>query len=424
MADLTSRHTVAHPTRKHLARAELDRRTRLGLLAGSGAVLAIVVGLLGYGWYQVRVVQPRQPVAEVDAELITGGAFRSRVLFAQWNLLQQYQSLQQFLGFLGGDPETLQTYQPQLASLQLQLSEPQVLGESLLNQMVQEVLIREEAQARGIQVAQADIDRSFEEAFGFFPEGTPTPEPVPSATPGGPTSEPTATAIPPTLDPTATGEASAVQPVVGVEETVDPNATPLPSPTPYTREVYQANYDSYLSNLKIFGVDEATVLAVREAQLYRERLRESFADQVQSEQEQVWARHILAADQSLAEELLVRVRAGESWEALAAEFSQDESNKNQGGDLGWFTRGAMVEPFEQAAFAGAVGEVVGPVETDFGWHLIEILGHETRSLDPDGYERELSRIFAEWLDQARQAAEVVIHDIWVERLPPPPLIAS
>ena len=422
---MTSRHTVAHPTRKHLVRAERDRRMRLGLLAGSGAILAIVVGLLGYGWYQVRVVQPRQPVAEVNAELISGGAFRGRVLFAQWNLIQQYQSLQQFISFLGSDPETLQTYQPQLANLQLQLSNPQVLGEALLTQMVQEVLIREEAQARGIQIAEADIDRSFEEAFGFFPEGTPTPEPVPSATPGGPTieptSEPTATASQPTPEPAVT---PAVQPVVGVEETVDPNATPLPSATPYTREVYQANYDSYMSNLKIFGVDEATVRAVREAQLYRERLRESFADQVQPEQEQVWARQILVADQSLADELLARVQAGESWEALAAEFFQDDSNKDQGGDLGWFTRGAMVEPFEQAAFEGAVGEVVGPVQTDFGWHLIEILGRETRSLDPDGYERELSRIFAEWLDQARQAAEVVIHDYWVERLPPAPLVAS
>jgi len=421
---LTSRHTVAHPTRKHLVRAERDRRMRLGLLAGSGAILAIVVGLLGYGWYQVRVLQPRQPVAEVNAELIPGGAFRSRVLFAQWNLLQQYQSLQQFLSFLGGDPETLQTYQSQLANLQLQLSDPQVLGESLLTQMVQEVLIREEAQARGIQITEADIDQSFEEAFGFFPEGTPTPEPLPSATPGGPTAEPTATSGEPTVEPSATGEASGVQPVVGVEETVDANATPLPSATPYTREVYQANYDSYLSNLKIFGVDEATVRAVREAQLYREQLRESFADQVQPEQEQVWARHILVADQTLADELLTRVQAGESWETLAAEFSQDESNKDQGGDLGWFTRGAMVEPFEQAAFEGAVGEVVGPVETDFGWHLIEVLGHETRSLDPDSYERELSRIFAEWMDQARQEANVVIHDNWVERLPPAPIVAS
>src|SRR4030065_659083 len=123
----------------------------------------------------------RRAVAAANADLITGGDPRRRVPFAQRNPLQQYQSLQQFLGFLGGDPETLQTYQPQLASLQLQLSEPQVLGESLLNQMVQEVLIREEAQARGIQVAPADIDRSFEEAFGFFPEGTPTPEPVPRA---------------------------------------------------------------------------------------------------------------------------------------------------------------------------------------------------------------------------------------------------
>jgi len=441
---LTSRHTVAHPTRKHLARAERDRRLRIGLLAGTGAVLLSIAGLLAFGWYQVRVVEPSQPVAEVNGEIVSSAAFRGRVLFAQWNLLQQYQSLQQFITFLGGDPQTQQTYQSQLVNLQLQLSDPQTLGQSLLDQMVQEVLIRQEAQARGIEVSQDELDRAFEQFFGYYREGTPTAEPRPSVTltPEGTRAEANAAAGPATAEATtATAQAAtapaltaapgsqgtatpAVLPVVGVEETVDPNATPLPSATPYTLELYRANYESYLSALRVFGVDEATVRAVREAQLYRERLRETFAEQVAPEQEQVWARHILVSDQALAEELLGRLQGGESWEALAAEFSQDESNKDQGGDLGWFARGVMVEPFEQAAFAGEVGQVVGPVQSDFGWHLIEILGHEVRPLDPDSYERELSRLFNEWLDQATQEAEVVIHDYWVDRLPPPAVAGS
>jgi parvulin-like peptidyl-prolyl isomerase len=423
---MTSRHTVAHPTRKHLARAERDRRIRISLLAGTGVILLAVFGLLGYGWYDSHVIQPRQPVAEVNGEIITGGAFHSRVLFAQRDLLAQYQNYQQLLSFLGSDPQSLQSIQTQLDRLQTQLADPQVLGQSLLDQMVAEVLIQQEAENRGIEVSQADIDRALEESAGFYAEGTPTPQPVPTATAGEPTREPSpsATSEPAAVAPTATSQAEVVQPEVGLEETVDPNATPLPTATVYTREVYQANYDAYITSLRAAGIDEGTVQAVWRAQLYRERLRETFADQVPKEQEQVWARHILVADQAQAQELLGRIQAGESWEALAAEFSEDSSNKDQGGDLGWFGRGIMVEPFEQAAFAGAVGEVVGPVETDFGWHLIEILGHEVRPLDPDRYDSELSRVFNEWLDQAREQADVVIHDTWMERLPPAPLSAS
>ncbi len=401
-----------------MARAERDRRLRQRVLVGTGATLLLIVGLLGYGWYEIAVLQPRQPVAEVNGEIISSAAFRNRVLFAQWNLLQQYQTLQQFLSFLGGDPQTMQSYQQQLASLQLQLSDPEVIGESMLDEMIHEILIRQEAERRGIQVDEADVDQAFERAFGFYAEGTPTPPPSP--TPGE------ATAIVPTTaaQQTATAEGTPVQPIVGAEETVEPVASPQPSPTPYTRELYEANYQTYISNLKAFGVDEATIRRVRESQLYRDRLLDSFEDQVGDEQEQVWARHILVSEQELALELLDRLEAGESWMELAAEYSKDESNKDQGGDLGWFGRGVMVESFEEAAFAGEVGQVVGPVQTDFGWHLIEILGHEMRPLDADAHQRELNRIFSEWLAQAREQAEVVIHDHWVDRLPPPQLITS
>ncbi|HEV7902781.1 MAG TPA: peptidylprolyl isomerase [Pyrinomonadaceae bacterium] len=73
-----------------------------------------------------------------------------------------------------------------------------------------------------------------------------------------------------------------------------------------------------------------------------------------------------------AEELLARLRAGGDFNALAKEHSIDTSNKDQGGDLGWFGRGMMVKPFEDAAFALKPGELSGIVETQFGYHIIKL----------------------------------------------------
>ena len=74
------------------------------------------------------------------------------------------------------------------------------------------------------------------------------------------------------------------------------------------------------------------------------------------------------------EGVLKRARAGEDFAALAREFSVDRSNREQGGDLGWFARGTMVKPFEEAAFALKDGEVSAVVETQFGYHIIKQTG--------------------------------------------------
>ena len=87
---------------------------------------------------------------------------------------------------------------------------------------------------------------------------------------------------------------------------------------------------------------------------------------------QVKASHILVNDEATAKRLLERLQKGEDFAALAKQFSCCPSKRN-GGDLGWFKRGQMVREFEDAAFRGAKGAVVGPVKTDFGWHLIKIL---------------------------------------------------
>ena len=87
---------------------------------------------------------------------------------------------------------------------------------------------------------------------------------------------------------------------------------------------------------------------------------------------EVYAAHILVKGEGKAEELLGRISAGESFSELAQEHSECPSGK-RGGELGWFGRGRMVREFENAAFDGEKGSVVGPVKTQFGWHLIKVL---------------------------------------------------
>jgi peptidyl-prolyl cis-trans isomerase C len=95
----------------------------------------------------------------------------------------------------------------------------------------------------------------------------------------------------------------------------------------------------------------------------------------------VQARHILVGAKELADELKEKIDQGEEFTRLAEEYSECPSKK-RGGDLGWFGKGAMVRPFEVAAFTAQEGDVVGPIKTEFGWHLIYVYEIQ-EDVDPD-----------------------------------------
>ena len=86
---------------------------------------------------------------------------------------------------------------------------------------------------------------------------------------------------------------------------------------------------------------------------------------------QASARHILVSTEEQCNELKDQINAGADFAAIAAEHSSCPSGK-QGGDLGTFRPGQMVKEFDTVVFNDAVGEVHGPVQTQFGYHLIEI----------------------------------------------------
>lgn len=116
---------------------------------------------------------------------------------------------------------------------------------------------------------------------------------------------------------------------------------------------------------------------------------------------QVSARHILVDSEELAGKVAAEIGDGKSFEDAAREYSTCPS-REQGGDLGFFSRGQMVPEFEKAAFEGELHTLIGPVQTQFGYHLIWVDDKKEGSDTP--FEKVQSQIHQELLQQKQRAA--------------------
>lgn len=132
--------------------------------------------------------------------------------------------------------------------------------------------------------------------------------------------------------------------------------------------------------------------------------------------EQVKASHILISDKEKAGTVLEKVKSGADFAELAKQYSEDTSNKDSGGDLGYFNRGQMVKPFEKAAFSMKVGEVSELVKSEFGYHIIKVTGRkEAKGKEFNKAKKDLKtqlsqEKFQEWFDWYKAKAKVEIQD--------------
>lgn len=140
--------------------------------------------------------------------------------------------------------------------------------------------------------------------------------------------------------------------------------------------------------------------------------------------DQTHARHILirtdelvddAEAQRMAEALRERLDAGADFAELAREHSDDRASGSRGGDLGWVEPGMMVPAFERAMDSIEPGEISAPVQSQFGWHLVQVLERRSHDATEDFtrdtaresiFRRKAEEEFAEWLRRLREEAYV------------------
>jgi peptidyl-prolyl cis-trans isomerase D len=159
-----------------------------------------------------------------------------------------------------------------------------------------------------------------------------------------------------------------------------------------------------------------TVKLRQEVEIPEEELRAYYDDHPDefTREEQVRARHILfkvtpeRGDEQAREDLAAvrrRIEGGEDFAQLARELSEDEGSASRGGSLGFFGRGQMIPAFEEAAFSAPPGTLVGPLKTDFGYHLIEVQDHRPGGLQAFEQARAAvrSRLIGERVDEIASA---------------------
>ena len=137
---------------------------------------------------------------------------------------------------------------------------------------------------------------------------------------------------------------------------------------------------------------------------------------------EIHARHILVDTEEEAKAIAERLNKGEDFATLAKEKSKDKNA--DGGDLGFFGKGQMLKPFEDAAFALEVGKISEPVKTQFGWHIIKIEGVRTKSLPPfEQVKDQAARYVSQKAEQdailqLHNAAKIELFDADGKPLPP------
>ena len=434
-----TRPTPARPPvrKRRVPRREIEAR-RLRLLRwGVAAAGLITLVIIAGGVIYENVLKPNQALASVGSETITRQDYwkaRTNDLYEQ---AQQYLDFAQFVG-----PDQRGQYE---ALAQQSLAQaPDVWGstdvdETSLGQMIDDRLYLQGLDDLELAITPEEIDTFALNRFA--PPGAPliAPSPTPTytaeraeiatstaaallttplATPlaGRPVSGTPAAGTPaggtPVASPFAISGTPGATPLAEIP-TVPP-ATPNPAEARATAEVGYAQFAEEFFALAHLSPEDYERLIVAPA-LARQKVSDALGAEIGQSAPQVNAAHILLPTQEAAEAARARVAAGEAFATVASEVSTDQGTAGNGGDLGWFTRAEMVPAFAETAFSLEPGTVSEPVETEFGWHIIQVTESDPdRPLTDIQINRLQQVVVDRWLEEQRATAAVT------STLPPTP----
>lgn len=378
--------------RKH---AQQTRQIRLGVAVVGGLLLLVVLAAI----INELIIAPNRPVAIVNNQEISLREWQDRVRFER---AQRIALLENQLEAFQGNVGVVQQFAGQAINDLLQAEQ---LGQNTLNQMINEVVIRQAAEARGITVTDEDVDAEIGSTFNYFGGGLPTP--IPTATP---TTEPT-----PSVTPIPTAVITDIIPTNTPfpTATLGPTNTPVPTATPVSAEAFQEEFGGLVAQFEELGVSEDQYREIVRSQIYRERLIEALAEEgeLSEEAEQVSFFVLQFETEEEANEAAAVIDSSDYlsvWNEIRSQPVDPASGSTaQASEVLWRTEDAVVTSFgaevTDAAFALPVGEPSDVISRTIDaetnrYYLIEVTGREVRPLSASELQTQQLENLAAFID--------------------------
>ena len=385
-------------TRLQQSRYEREQQQRKWVLLGALAVGVLTVALVAAALLDMFVIQPQRMVATVGGQAISVTALQKRMRYDQGQIVNQYNRLSQQVqqAQQSQDPSAqflIQYFQQQLQQLVGQASATSI-ATGALNTLEDGLLIKQEAQKRGITVAAPEVQGNLEKSLGYFTQ-TLTPFPTNTA-------EPTLT-----LAPTLKATVAVTQ--TPVPTVVQPTDTPRVQPTSIRQDEFTLLFQRTADGYKDIGMTEADIRGIVEDNLYRERLQKIFADATPKDALHFKFDFIRFSTDADAKKALDRLTAKQiTFPALISETNAitQPAVIGNGQSLDWTSQTRVVSQYgdniASALNVKSIGAPTGVITSaDGGFYVLLPLGREVRALAENELQSNQQQAFTTWLTSAR-----------------------
>jgi hypothetical protein len=349
-------------------------RSRAALLATLALILLLAAALPGHA-------QDDGIVTSVNGETITREAFHARLRFVRWQYLKE---IEKFYELTAGNLGLTKDY---ILKLVYNLNNPAVLGDAVLTEMEQERLLWQKGEQIGVTPTAEDAEQREASFFSLWTD-------------------------------------------VPVDELAYSMAA----------QAFIARW--YEDAMAISGQSEADIREVFATEALRRKLFEHLAANMPTEELAIHSRHILCSfhpddlsdltpptpeQRAAAEECIATAQARlgeESFEVVAQDLSDDRTSAQDGGDLGWILISYLTPAYADAVREAELNTLFGPVETEFGLHLVEVLDRRSQVLSEAEFEDSKYGYFELWTGAVWAEANIQRRDDWMADLPADPGLES
>jgi len=366
-------------TRKQIALGRKQARQNRIIYLSIAALVAVILIILAAGLITEVLIKPSQPVAKVGGDSVRTDDFQNLLTYLRYNQHLNILNLENSMQEISSDDEgadfLLSFYEQQLAQLQSTLA---LAPQNALDELIEDVLIKEEAEKLGITVTDADVTQTINDDLR---------------------------------------QAVAPAPQTSITDTEE-----LPAPTPIPQEQLDEILNSALASM---GLTEKQFRNIVARRMLREQVQEVKSGEVVTTGLVSHVQLIQTDTQAQAEAAKARIDAGEDFGVVAQEVSTDTISAADGGDLGWVAEDQLTfrygQEVEDAAFSSEVGKLT-MVQSGDNHFVILVLERDPNGPLPDQVLGPLQdAALSTWLEEQKASREAEIERLLdADQIPPDP----